>query len=668
MNRLKSQYSNHFKAHEMKSICRQFCLFILLLLIFSSRGTCQIHLPKLVGDGMVLQRNAKISIWGWAAPNEKITVRFLDTRYKTKANHNGEWSVIFKDLEAGGPHTMTIEASNSITLHDILIGDVWVCSGQSQMDINMQRVSPLYEEEIKNAGNDKIRYFVVPTVFNFQGPQQDLPSGKWESISQNNILSVSAIAYFFADELFQKYKVPIGMIRSSLGGSPAEAWMSEEALKEFPEHLEEALKHKDTAYIQGIQQADRNRIGSWYRRSFENDKGYQDPKAPWTEPEVDVSEWPVMKVPGYYSDGELGMTNGVIWFRKDVDLPPEFAGKPAKLNMGRIVDADSVFVNGVFVGSVGYQYPPRRYTVPENVLKSGVNTIVVRLISNMGKGGFVPDNPYELIVGNKTIDLKGEWHYHLGTQMEPLQGQTFFRWKPTGLFNGMIAPLTNYIVKGVLWYQGESNAGRPDEYARLFPALIQDWKNHWKQDELPFLFVQLHNFMETKDQPSDSYWARTREAQLKALELPNTGMAVAIDLGVWNDIHPLNKKDVAKRLALTAYKKVYHEEDVVLSPLYESMQVLGDSILITFTETGSGLIAKGGGELKYFAIASADMHFVWAKAKISGNKVIVWNDKIQKPVAVRYAWADNPEGANLYNKEGLPASPFRTDDWTYKNE
>ena len=458
------------------------------------------------------------------------------------------------------------------------------------------------------------------------------------------------------------------MIRSSLGGSPAEAWMSEEALKEFPVYLEEAIKHKDTAYMQGIQRADRKRIGDWYRQSFENDEGYKDPQVPWTDSKADISGWSVMEVPGYYADQELGMVNGVVWFRKDIELPSELAGKAAKLNMGRIVDADSVFVNGVFVGSVGYQYPPRRYTVPENVLKPGVNSIVVRLISNLGKGGFVPDNPYELIVENKKIDLKGEWHYHLGAQMEPLRGQTFFRWKPTGLFNGMIAPLTNYAIKGVLWYQGESNAGRPDEYAKLFPTLIQNWRDNWNQNELPFLFVQLHNFMETKDQPSESSWARTREAQLNALELPNTGMAVAIDLGVWNDIHPLTKKDVAKRLALTAYKKVYHEENIVLSPLYESMEIEGDSIFISFSETGSGLIAKDGGDLKYFTIAGTDEHFVWAKAKISGDKVIVWNNAIKNPVAVRYAWADNPEGANLYNKEGLPASPFRTDDWTPKHE
>jgi sialate O-acetylesterase len=386
---------------------------------------------------------------------------------------------------------------------------------------------------------------------------------------------------------------------------------------------------------------------------------------PWYKPEIDISGWPVIQIPGYWADGDLGEVNGVLWFRKDIELPADMAGKSAKLNIGRIVDADSVFVNGVYVGSVSYQYPPRRYTITEHVLKEGKNSIVVRLISNSGRGGFVPDKPYELVIGDKTIDLKGDWHYKLGAKMEPLQGETFFRFKPTGLFNGMISPLTNYTIKGILWYQGESNADRPAEYAKLFPALIQDWRNNWKQEELPFLFVQLHNFMPSYDYPTESNWALTREAQMKALELPNTGMAVAMDLGVWNDIHPLNKKDVAKRLVIEAEKTIYHEKDVAGSPLYQSMEIKGDSIIISFSDTDSGLMVKSEGELKRFAIAGQDKKFVWAHAKIAGDKVIVWSEKVKKPIAVRYAWADNPEGANLYNKEGLPASPFRTDNWTY---
>jgi sialate O-acetylesterase len=338
------------------------------------------------------------------------------------------------------------------------------------------------------------------------------------------------------------------------------------------------------------------------------------------------------------------------------------AGQQAKLILGRIVDADSVFVNGVFVGTTGYQYPPRRYDIPSNVLKEGGNTVVVRVISTIGKGGFVLDKPYELVSGGQTIDLKGDWQYRLGATMDPLASQTFVRWKPVGLYNAMISPLLNYSIKGAIWYQGESNAERPLEYRELFSALICDWRKKWSQGDFPFLFVQLPNFMERIEQPSESNWALLREAQLKTLSLPQTGMAVTIDIGEWNDVHPLNKKDVGKRLALAAQRVAYGDDTIVYSgPIYHSMKIEGNKIVVTFTNTGSGLVA-GSGELKYFAIAGIDRRFVWAKAKIENNRVVVWSEEVPNPVAVRYAWADNPEGANLYNAEGLPASPFRTDE------
>ena len=635
---------------------------ILLFAVFSVFG--QLKLPKLVSDGMVLQRNTEVKIWGWTAPNEKVQVHFSDEIYAATASETGEWEIKLSDLEAGGPHTMQIISNDTVTLNNILIGDVWVCSGQSQMDIDMNRVSPLYEEEIRNAGNENIRYFAVPTAYDFNSPQKDLPSGKWESISQENILRVSAIAYFFADELWKTYKIPVGIIRSSLGGSPAEAWMSEDAIKEFPEHFQEAQKFKNSEYIRQIEETDRKNSASWYAELNQKDEGYKNLKTTWHQAEFDDSDWNEMEIPGYWADAELGQVNGVVWFRKTIEIPANLAGKPARLNMGRIVDADSVFVNEKFVGSVSYQYPPRRYQIPENVLVEGENTIVVRVVSNSGRGGFVPDKPYELLIEDTKIDLKGKWRYRLGAGMEPAPEQTFVRWKPTGLFNGMISPLTNYAIKGVVWYQGESNAERPDEYAGLFPAMIQNWREKWNRGNFPFLFVQLHNFMESYDYPTGSNWARTREAQTKALKLPNTAMAVAIDLGEWNDIHPLNKKDVAKRLALAARKTAYHESDLVASgPAFQSMKIKGKKAILTFSNVGSGLVVKGSQKLKHFAISGENREFVWAKAKIKGDKVIVWSPKVRNPVAVRYAWADNPEGANLYNKDGLPAIPFRTDDW-----
>jgi sialate O-acetylesterase len=633
--------------------------FAFFLISLSSFG--QVRLPALISDGMVLQRDAHVKIWGWAANHEMVSISFIDSVYSTTANAGGEWVIKLSGLKTGGPFTMTINASNMITISNIMIGDVWVCSGQSNMELPMKRVSPIYETEIANSENPYIRHFTVPQKYNFNTPQPDMESGTWQMANPNTILNFSAVAYFFAKELYEKYHVPIGLINSSLGGSPAESWISEESLKKFPEHYNEAQRFKDNSLINQIENSDKERIDTWYNQLRQKDEGYKDPLKPWFSTDVNTSDWDIIKVPGYWANGALGAINGVVWFRKDIYIPASMAGKPANLILGRIVDADSVYMNGIFVGTTGYQYPPRRYDIPANLLIKGKNVLVVRVINNIGKGGFVPDKPYELVSGDHTIDLKGDWKYRLGAEMEALESKTFIRLKPVGLYNAMISPLLNYSIKGVIWYQGESNTGRPLEYSTLFPALINDWRNNWNQGEFSFLFVQLANYMETKNQPAESNWALLREAQLKTLSLPNTGMAVTIDIGEWNDIHPLHKKDVGKRLALAAQKIAYGEHKIVYSgPIYQSMKIAGNKAILTFSNIGGGLVAKAG-ELNYFAIAGIDKQFVWAKAKIENDTVIVWSENVPNPIAVRYAWADNPEGANLYNIEGLPASPFRTD-------
>jgi sialate O-acetylesterase len=531
------------------------------------------------------------------------------------------------------------------------------------MELPMDRVKYRYPDVIANAENPGIRQFIVPHVYDFQGPREDLKSGRWESANPESVLHFSAVGYFFAKELFEKYHVPIGLINASLGGSPAQAWLSEDALKAFPEYLETAKKFKDSNYLNQIVEKDKAVSDAWYSRIQQLDKGLEKGQKPWFDVNYDASQWPTMNVPGYWADGNLGNVNGVVWFRKEINVPASMTGKPAKLWLGRIVDGDFTYVNGKQVGSVSYQYPPRIYDIPSNLLQAGKNIITVRVISNSGRGGFVLDKPYRLTAGEQTIDLKGRWQYRLGATMDPLPGKTFIEWQPAGLYNGMVAPLLNYKIKGVIWYQGESNTAKPREYQKLFSAVIADWRGKWNQGDFPFLYVQLANFMDVKDQPSESGWAETREAQLKTLAVPNTGMVVTIDLGEWNDIHPLNKEDVGKRLALAAQKVAYGDEKAVYSgPIYQSKKIEGNKVILTFTNTGSGLTVKGDGELKYFAIAGADKKFVWAKAKIEGNNVIVWNDQVANPVAVRYAWADNPEGANLYNKEGLPASPFGADE------
>jgi len=634
------------------------------VLIISQIALCKVRLPRLISDGMVLQRGYSTQIWGWASAGEKVTINFNDKTYSAKTGTDCKWAVTLSELNAGGPYSMEIAGSNRIILKDILIGEVWVCSGQSNMDLTMARVEERYADVIANSNNPAIRRFFVSKRYDFNTPQQDLESGSWESANPETIRSFTATGYFFAKALYEKYKVPIGLIHASVGGSPAEAWLSEDALKEFPTHLETAEKFKDSNYLNQVANKDKAVSDAWYSLMQQKDKGMSDGQKPWFDPAYDASDWATMNVPGYWADGPLGNVNGVVWFRKEIDVPASMTGKPARLLLGRVVDSDRTYVNGKFVGSVSYQYPPRKYDVPENLLKAGKNIIVVRVVNNVGRGGFLLDKLYQLSAAGRTIDLKGPWQYKLAATMEPLPGKTFIEWQPLGLYNGMIAPLLNYTIKGVIWYQGESNTGRPREYQKLFPALIADWRQKWNQGDFPFLYVQLANYMRVKDEPSESNWAELREAQLKTLAVPNTAMAVAIDIGEWNDVHPLNKEDIGKRLALGAQKVAYGDETVVYSgPIYQSMKIEGNKIALSFAHIGDGLIAKGGGELKYFAIAGANKKFIWAKAKIQGDKVIVRNDDITNPVAVRYAWADNPEGANLYNKEGLPASPFRTDEW-----
>ncbi|PRY84463.1 sialate O-acetylesterase [Mongoliibacter ruber] len=647
---------------KLPSRSKTLLLIFLLTLIASARSFADITLPKLISSGMVLQRDSPIKIWGWAYPSETIQVIFLEETHQTIADKNGNWSLKLKPLPFGGPFNMLLKGQNEIVLEDILIGDVWLASGQSNMEINMQRVSPLYEEDIKSADFPFIRYFEVPKRYDFKTENVDLPSGKWQTINQSNILSISAISFFFARAIHEKQGVPIGIINSALGGSPVEAWISEESIKQFPDYYDEVQRFKNDDLIEEIERKDAAIASDWYRRLNQNDKGYQD-RLPWYAPETDSDQWKEIENPSLWKGSELEGVNGVVWFRRDVELPANWSGKAAKLNLGTLVDADSVFVNGKFVGSTGYQYPPRRYSVPEGVLKTGQNTIVVRLISNIGEGGFVPDKPYELVLESEKIPLEGKWKFQVGSVMEALPPQTFIRWKPVGLFNAMIAPLKHFTKKGVIWYQGESNADRPEDYAKLFQTMINDWRNNFGQGDLPFLYVQLPNFMKATANIENSNWAKLREAQLQALALPNTGMAVAIDLGEWNDIHPLNKKDVAERLALLARFNVYGESDLTASgPMYKSHVIENNKVILSFEHIGEGLVAKNGKSLKHFAIAGDDMEFLWAEAKIERNQVVVWHENITNPKAVKYAWSDNPEGANLFNKSGLPASPFRTSE------
>lgn len=647
-----------------------------------------LRLPKLISDGMVLQRGQEIKIWGKIEPGTFVDVTFAGYTYTAVGNAQGKWTVVLPPLEAGGPYNMVITTSRQkIVIKDILIGDIWLCGGQSNMELPINRVMERYREEVNSYENTAIRMFHVPMKYEFNEPQEDLESGRWQVLDKENVLDFTALGYFFAKALFEQYHVPIGLIHTAIGGTPVQAWMSEEALKDFPIYLEQIAKYKDEAYIESVLKKDAQRINTWYNQLNEVDLSFKEReqvKARWYEVKDQDKDntqamckdggWKKCEMPNFLIDKALG-EGGSVWFRKEIQVPEMMAGKEGRLLLGTIVDNDSTYINGTEVGTTSYRYPPRIYTVPLGTLKAGKNAIVVRVCFERGEVGFTPDKPCRLEVGGEIIDLQGEWQYKIGAKMEALAPQTFIQYEPMGLYNGMIYPLKDMKLKGVIWYQGESNTHTPQDYKALFEGLMKDWRNTWRQEDLPFIYVQLPNFatlsedyytyaLEEKNvdcirmSEINNGWSVVRQAQLEALEMPYTAMVVAIDAGEWNDLHPLNKKVIGERLARAARAIAYNEEIIYCSPLGDKARVEGDKVIVSFKHIGSGLMVKGD-VLNQFIISADGEHFYKAKAELKDNEVIVWHDEIKMPIEVRYAWADHPEGANLYSKEGLPASPFK---------
>ena len=624
----------------------------------------RVRLPQIIRDSMILQRDAEIKIWGWAAKDEKIAIDFNGKKYTTKANPDGKWTTWLPGMKAGGPYIMVINASNKIILKDILIGDVWLVSDQSNMEYQLGYDDATYAKEMEEVNYPQIRQFKVPIRPLLDGPKDDIAGGSWKWANPKDIRPFSAVAYFFAKKLYEKYHVPIGIINASVGGTPIEAWTSEEGLKDFSSIISTVEKNKDTAYINSLR---RPPGGLPAQQQSAKDKGLNG-AVPWYDPGYipPAGGWKTITLPGYWEDQGVKDLDGAVWFRKEIDIPASMVGKPARVYLGRIVDADILYINGKQVGRSFSLYSERRYNISADLLKAGKNLFVIKITNNNGKGGFVPDKPYYLFSGKDTVSLVGYWQYKVGEVYLPRKGQgggTSAQNSPTALYNGMIAPVTNYTIKGFLWYQGESNVSRAAEYAPLQQAQIKDWRKKWNIGDLPFLLVQLPNYQDYTYLPVESSWALFRESQFKALSLPNTGMAVTIDIGEWNDIHPWNKQDVGDRLTLLAQQIVYSEKIVGSGPLFQSAAIDGNKITISFTSVGSGLITNDGEELSEFAIAGADKKFVWAKATVEGDKVVVSSEEVTSPLYVRYGWADSPVNPNFYNKEGLPASPFRTDDF-----
>ncbi|MBC6110491.1 sialate O-acetylesterase [Pedobacter fastidiosus] len=647
----------------------KFRLLICVIIFISSLQLVQakVILPSVFSDNMVLQQKTNAAIWGWADAGKKIniTTSWNSKQYSTTADEKGNWKIKVATPVFGGPYSLSISDGEELKLNNVLIGDVWICSGQSNMEMPLAGWGRIqnYEKEIADANYPNIRLLQADHITsNTPLDNAKVQNGGWQACSPQYIAEFSSTAYFFAREVYNKTKIPIGLIHTSWGGTIAEAWTSGESLKKMPDFAPAVEKiGASTKTTSGVPYE--QKLQNWMKMVADKDLGAQSGKS-WVL--TDASEWQTMKVPTLWEDAGLKDFDGIVWFTKKVSLPESWVGKDVKLNLGLIDDNDITYLNGTKVGETQGYNQARKYSIPNNLLKAGENTITVKVFDNAGGGGLYGDAKDMNLVSssNESISLAGDWKYKVGLNfkdVEPAPASDNNPNRPTVLYNAMIHPFLQFSIKGAIWYQGESNADRAYQYRELFPTMIKDWRQKFGQGNFPFYFVQLANFMKKEDQPVESAWAELREAQLQTISLPNTGMATIIDIGDAKDIHPKNKQEVGRRLGLIADANVYGQKVIFSGPLYKAQKVEGNQIKLSF-EYADGLKSVDGNELKGFAIAGADKKFYWAKATVKGNQILVSSDQVTNPVSVRYAWENNPE-ANLTNASNLPASPFRTDVW-----
>jgi sialate O-acetylesterase len=630
-------------------------MVLFLLIAGIQQLEAKITLPRIFTSHMVLQRDRELKVWGWADQNEKVTVAFNGQQVSTKADRHGNWIVRLKAMPYGGPFDMKINGrGNSIMLTDVLLGDVWICSGQSNMEWILKNTSNA-TTEIAAAAFPSIRLFTVEKAMAYT-PQKDLKGGEWLTCTPKTAADFSAVAYYFGKKLNTDLNIPIGLINSSWGGTNVQTWISWDRMS-----LEPGYKDVDLGKL-GQEMTIMNEQREKFNASLADDIGTREK---WFNPASNIEGWKKIQLPQLWESTEIGNADGVVWFKKEFELSTAPGGDIASLHLGPIDDKDETYLNGQRIGSTDGWNADRGYQIPAGLLITGKNTIVVKVTDTGGGGGiYGKEEQLYFTINGERISLAGEWQYQKAVVTTDFNirddGPNSF---PSQLFNAMIWPIAQYGIKGGIWYQGESNTSEAFKYRTLFADMIKDWRGYWGYD-FPFLWVQLANFMQPDQQPGPSAWAELREAQSMTLKLPQTGQAVIIDIGEADDIHPRNKKDVGMRLALNAEKLVYNQDIVYSGPVYQSMEIEKGCIILRFTNTGSGLMAKDKyGYLKGFSIAGLDQRFVWAKAFIENGQVIVSSELVKDPVAVRYAWADNPDDANLYNKEGLPGSPFRTDSW-----
>ncbi|MFC4212323.1 sialate O-acetylesterase [Pedobacter lithocola] len=640
-------------------------ILFLCLSCLSLSGFATIKLPSLVGNNMVLQREKPIKIWGYGTPGEKIVVLFAGKEFKATTASLGKWKITMPKMKAGGPYQMVLNGENKIILSNILIGDVWLCSGQSNMEFNLQDVLNA-DREVMDANFPEIRLYNVDKQISLS--EQENTKGSWNLCTSNNAKYFSAVGYFFGRRINQDLKVPIGLINASWGGTVIESWISKEGLideETFGKKAQEVAKFDTAAY--NLKQRLLN--NQWLKNFNLQDEGFKSGSYIWAD--ANSSDWNNISMPnGWEFTGkpDLSEMDGIVWFKKEIELNAQDLKNNAILNLGVILNADKTFFNGVLIGKTDDAWGKvRSYNIPKKLLKIGKNIITVRIENYGGDGGFSKKADQFYINTNEiTTTLAGEWKYKIGYKLTTYnrpEKQINPNTLPTLMYNNMISPIVNLSIKGVLWYQGESNWDRGYQYRELFPRMISDWRTKFEDQDLPVLFVQLANYHKKNDNPTDSYLAEVREAQDLTQKVKNTGMVTAIDVGDAANIHPKNKQEVGRRLALLAEKQVYNLDVDSLSSAYEGFKINDKLIQLKFKNVYDGLKSKSGVPGN-FQICGANRVWYWANAEIaSKNTINVSSEDVQKPIAVRYAWEDNPAEANIINSKGLPLFPFRTDDW-----
>lgn len=635
---------------------------LFFLLTFNTIFGQNLRLAGIFGDGMVIQQGINAPVWGTAMPNTNVKVEFAGFITSAKAGEDGKWMVRMPVLNYGGPFEMKVVSRDTIVLKDVAVGEVWLASGQSNMEWRVGAgVGPNTEKEIAGADFPNIRYYNVPRKTSCV-PLADIEKQSWNRLSPSSVKDLSAVAYFFAKELCLDKKIAVGIINSSWGATSVEAWMSAEMLATHPDFSDKVsqMNRDQKAWDLFV----KNSIKTDHERDSLARLAQEGIKAKVYAPEYNDAAWKKSNYPVSLESIGLGGYWGLVWFRKNFEIPKEAGGKNLKLQLTIMAKDVIIYLNGSEIGRTANPSKQVEYNIPKRLVKIGKNVLAIRMYENWGYAWIgTSDSKAEIISEDQKIEipLDGEWSSNNTLEPALAQWQGYFNYN-TVQYNGRIAPIIPYGIKGVIWYQGENNAGKAYQYRTLFPMMIEDWRIRWGNGYMPFLFVQLANYKAKKAEPSDDNWAELREAQALTLKIPNTGMACAIDIGEANDIHPKNKLDVGKRLYLAARKVAYHEDVISSGPVYESMKMEDGKIRLKFTSVGGGLVVKDNGTLKGFAISGSDHKFYWAEAIVEGNEVVISSLKVPSPVAVRYSWEINPDG-NLYNKEGLPAPPFRTDNW-----